>query len=105
MDGGASKVPVGTKNSESFRKAKRAEGTVRQEVYFPGELSEAIDAFRAATGIPSRPEAIRRLCELGIKAVALLATLKDLETFARPGDSPAAPPASTAKASTPGGRS
>ena len=65
-----------------FRKAKRAEGTIRQEVYLPVDLAAAIDEFKHARQIPARPEAIRRLCEIGLKANDLLATIDGLRVLA-----------------------
>jgi len=68
----------GTIRTQRFRKAKRADGTVRQEVYLPGSLSEAINEFRDTHRVSSRTEAIRRLCELGLKANDLLMNIHTL---------------------------
>ena len=102
MDGDASK-PIGTRNAQHFRKAKRAAGTVRHEVYLPAYLAEAIDDFRQVCRISTRPEAIRRLCEVGLKAGALLRAVHDLGALVGP-ERPAASPAGEPEASTRGGR-
>lgn len=96
--------PVGTRNTETFRSAKRKEGAVRQEIYLPGPLTEAIDAFRDSQRIASRPEAIRRLCELGLKAAALRATVRDVEALLGPPNRAADAPAAKPEVSARGGR-
>lgn len=73
----------GTMKTRRFREAKRAEGAARQEIYLPAALCEAIDDFRDGQAISSRPEAIRRLLELGLKTGELLATVEGLRLLAR----------------------
>jgi len=75
-------MSLGTIRTQRFREAKRAEGAARQEVYLSANLAAAIDDFRDARQVASRPEAIRRLCELGLKANDLLMNIHTLRELA-----------------------
>ena len=72
----------GTIKTRRFREAKRAEGAARQEIYLPAALCEAINEFRDTHRVSSRTEAIRRLCELGLKANDLLMNIHTLRELA-----------------------
>jgi Ribbon-helix-helix protein, copG family len=52
--------------ADMFANADRRSGSVT--LMLPQETIEAVDAFRAALGLKSRAEAIRRLLEDGLRA-------------------------------------
>ena len=59
------KVPVGTQFSRQFREKNRAEGKKRVEAYLDPDLEERVVAFGETRNL-SRPQAIIRLCQLGL---------------------------------------
>jgi len=97
-------MSAGSIKTRRFRDARRADGTIRQEVYLPADLAAAIDEFKHAQRIPARPQAIRQLCELGLKAGALLGAIHDLEAQIGLGVPPTAHAARNPKSSSPESR-